>query len=209
MSDAVLKVLVLGDCATGKTSIIKRYCHSLFSSHHKTTIGVDFALKQLKVDGRSVRLQLWDIAGQDRFGAIARVYYKDALGALLVMDLSRDVQESLDSALAWKEEIDNKVLLPNGKPLPVLLVANKCDLESAAISGADKALLDAFVEEKGFIGWIKTSAKLNTNVSKCAQKIVLEILSHDDVVVSNQSPRSSEIELKSKADNSGGGGGCC
>jgi len=204
---SLLKILVLGDTATGKTSFIKRYVHNVHSRDHKATVGVDFVLKQLNVGARKVRLQLWDIAGQDRFGAIARVYYKDAKGALLLYDITR--KDTWESLKTWKREIDEKVQLPDGSPLPVLLVGNKCDLEDNRETTNDTAYLNEFAAEFGFIGWFETSAKVGTNIHDAALHLVKDILKHNIVA---SKPKDEEIvdnnEISNPGTNSSGGGGC-
>lgn len=144
-----------------------------FNDAHKPTIGVDFHFRKFEINGVSVALQLWDIAGQDRFGAMYRVYYKDAFGAMLVFDLSRE--DTFANVLKWKREIDSKVTLPNGKPLPVVLLANKCDLPDTAVH---RDMLDNFCREHGFVGWFETSAKTNHNIEESVRGLVAAILSH-------------------------------
>ena len=102
-----------------------------------------------------------------------RVYYKDAFGAVLVFDLSRE--ETFTNVLKWKREIDSKVTLPNGKPLPVVLLANKCDLPEATVQ---REALDGFCKEHGFIGWFDTSAKTNHNIEEGVRALVSSILAH-------------------------------
>ena len=203
----LLKILVLGDTATGKTSFIKRYVHNTHSKDHKATVGVDFVLKQLQVNKKSVRLQMWDIAGQDRFGAIARVYYKDAKGALLLYDITR--KDSYDNTLLWKKEIDEKVRLPDGSRLPVLLVGNKSDLEERRQVPDDKDRLNEFVQENGFIGWFETSAKEGTLIHDAARFLVEDILKHD--LTTKQSARNDSDAVRSSeigSDSSASGSGC-
>lgn len=87
-------------------------------------IGVDFALKVLRWDPDTVvRLQLWDIAGQERFGSMTRVYYKEAVGAFVVFDVTRSA--TLEAVPKWKADLDAKVALPDGRPIPTVLLANK------------------------------------------------------------------------------------
>jgi Ras-related protein Rab-32 len=99
-------------------------------------------LKQLSVEGKVYKLQLWDIAGQDRFGAVARVYYKDSVGAVLVYDATRP--DSLLDVAALKKELDSKVTMPDGGPLATVLMANKSDVEGIVIN---KAEINKFVLE--------------------------------------------------------------
>ena len=83
-------MIVVGEVGTGKTSLVRQFISQSFSNNYKSTIGVDFALKVIRWDADTqVRLQLWDIAGQERFGSMTRVYYKDAVGVIIVYDVTR------------------------------------------------------------------------------------------------------------------------
>lgn len=85
------------------------------------------------------------------------------------------LEQTFTNVLKWKREIDSKVTLPNGKPLPVVLLANKCDLPEARVA---REQLDGFCKEHGFIGWYETSAKTNHNIEESIRGLVSSILSH-------------------------------
>lgn len=171
------KILVIGELGTGKTSIIKRYVHQFFSHHYRATIGVDFALKVVNWDENTlIRLQLWDIAGQERFGNMTRVYYKEAVGAFIVFDVTRAA--TLEAVQKWKTDLDNKVHLPQGESIPCVLLANKCDMSKEGMVNNPGAM-EAFCKEHHFAGWFLTSAKENTNIDKAARFLINQILTKE------------------------------
>jgi len=152
----------------GQSGVFKEYLKK---------IGVEFALKVINWDDETVvRLQLWDIAGQERFGNMTRVYYKEAVGAFIVFDVTRP--STLDGVRKWKADIDSKVTLPDGSVVPVVLLANKCDLPKRGLVASAEEM-DKFCEEYGFVGWFETSAKENINIDKGARFLVSKVLEND------------------------------
>ncbi|XP_056884119.1 ras-related protein Rab-38 [Takifugu flavidus] len=197
--ERLLKVLVIGDIGVGKTSIITRYVHQVFSQHYRATIGVDFALKVLNWDHKTVvRLQLWDIAGQERYGNMTRVYYKEAVGALVVFDMTR--LSTFQAVLKWKGDLDSKVALGNGRTVPAVLLANKCDQRDHGLC-PKLPKLESFSREYGFIGWYETSAKDDTNIDAAITCLVKSIMSLEeenataDAAGANHEPDNSVLVL--------------
>ncbi|KAL2714615.1 ras and EF-hand domain-containing protein isoform X1 [Vespula squamosa] len=186
------KILVIGELGAGKTSIIKRYVHQFFSQHYRATIGVDFALKVLNWDPHTIiRLQLWDIAGQERFGNMTRVYYKEAVGAFIVFDVTRSA--TLDAVVKWKQDLDSKVQLPDGSPIPCVLLANKCDQQKEGLVNTPNKM-DEYCKEKNFVGWFETSAKENINIEEAARFLVNKILQNDQIMRGNDSQDQNDGE---------------
>ncbi|GAB1285411.1 Ras-related protein Rab-7L1 [Apodemus speciosus] len=140
--DHLFKVLVVGDAAVGKTSLVQRYSQDSFSKHYKSTVGVDFALKVLQwSDSEMVRLQLWDIAGQERFTSMTRLYYRDASACVIMFDVTNAT--TFSNSQRWKQDLDSKLTLPSGEPVPCLLLANKvvslCSPGSPGTHSVDQA----------------------------------------------------------------------
>ncbi|XP_055493230.1 ras-related protein Rab-38b [Leucoraja erinacea] len=201
-TEHLYKILVVGDLGVGKTSIIKRYVHQNFSQHYRATIGVDFALKVIHWDSDTVvRLQLWDIAGQERFGNMTRVYYREAIGAFIVFDVTR--ASTFEAVSKWKDDLDSKLTLPNGKPVSVVLLANKCDQEGEFLS-ANPGKMEQFCKDHGFISCFETSAKENVNIEEAARCLVKHIIASE-----NDLARSVESDVVTPTLNSFRSKGSC
>ena len=113
------KVVVVGDSAVGKTSLIRRYVTGGFDVSLLPTVGVNFYTKDVKVGGETVRLVIWDLAGQERFGVVRRAFYR---GAAVVFDLSR--AETFGNVGGWVREAEDRY-----ERTPMVLVGNKLDLK--------------------------------------------------------------------------------
>lgn len=188
------KVLVIGEPGIGKTSLIRRYVDGIFDKHYCATLGVDFALKIVPWEnGISIRLQLWDIAGQERFSSMTRVYYKQATACVIIFDITR--RSTFQEVEKWKADLDEKARLPSGDLLPCLLIANKCDLDDRPVPEEE---INALCNEQGFVGYIETSAKEDVNVEKAMKFLIKHILALHDEELEAPSPGVLSLDTSSK-----------
>uniref|UniRef100_A0A8R7R764 Ras-related protein RABA3 n=2 Tax=Triticum urartu TaxID=4572 RepID=A0A8R7R764_TRIUA len=167
--DYVFKVVVIGDSGVGKTQLLGRFTRGDFCLDSKSTIGIEFQTRAADIAGRRVKAQIWDTAGQERYRAVTSAYYRGALGAMLVYDVTR--RDSFAHAARWVAELRAHA----DKSIVVALVGNKADL--AAVPGrreveADEA--EAFAEEQGLF-FYEASALSGDNVEAAFLGLLQEI----------------------------------
>ena len=148
------KIVVVGDAAVGKTSLIVRYVKGIFNPSYIITLGVNFFIQDISIGEKTLRLQIWDTAGQERFGPVRQKYYKGARAAVLVFDLTN--QESFQRLDFWVKEV--KQACGN---IPMVFVGNKADLRQNVTSDQ----IQEFASNNK-LQFIETSAKTGMNTVK-------------------------------------------
>lgn len=208
----ILKIIVVGDMGTGKTSLIRKFVEGNFSEFYRITIGVDFANKIVQLDnGVTADVQLWDIAGQERFGNMTGVYYRESVGAIVVFDVMRG--QTFEMTKVWKNDIDEKVRTSDGKPVPTLLLGNKIDLMATSNERENwekrRIEIEEFTKENNFINFFEASAKDGTNLTESIMSLVNHIITNN--IESESSRDAPGVDLTKSAESNGNNasGSCC
>ena len=189
--ELLYKILLLGDSTVGKTCFLMRYTDNTYQEIHMSTIGIDNKFKDVELeDGKKVKIQIWDTAGQDRFRSITKNYYKGAHGIILIYDITN--KKSFENVRTWinqiKEEVSEKV--------SIILVGNKIDDEEHRVVATEDG--EKIAKELGLM-FFECSAKSGVNIDSTFNELVKK-------TVENYSKVSKGETLKNKK---GGKKICC
>ena len=191
------KFIVIGSSGVGKTAILTRLVDHVFTGESQSTIGVEFIATSINVEGSVFRLQIWDTAGQERFRAIAKAYFRSAIGVMLVFDLTD--RKSFDDLNGWLNDV-HAHCDPN---VVVTLIGNKSDLENSRKVSESEARAFADLHQ---LQYLETSALDGSNVELAFQTAASNVLRKLDTVkeMMKRRPESVLEERDTKKDSD-----CC
>lgn len=177
--DYLFKIVVLGEGAVGKTAIVTRFSHGFFRTDYKTTIGSQFAVKNVDIkrpdySDVTVKLQIWDVAGQSRFQILRPMYYRGSSGGLLVFDVTR--RRTFIVLEEWLDELHKAI----NKKIPLVLVANKTDLPDRVVEPSEGREF----ADRHEMPYLETSAKTGEGIVDIFQQLA-------EVLVKNREKKSS------------------
>jgi Ras-related protein Rab-11A len=204
--DYLFKVVLIGDSAVGKSNLLSRYARNEFNNNSKATIGVEFQTQSMEIEGKEVKAQIWDTAGQERFRAVTSAYYRGAVGALIVYDISR--RGTFENVGRWLEELK----VHSDSSVVVMLVGNKSDLAHVREVTVEEGTALA---EQHSMSFIETSALESVNVINAFQTVLREIhkivsrkaLAPD--ATKDNTVLSSGLKLAGSDEMTPRRGGCC
>ncbi|KAL5721681.1 Ras-related protein Rab-2-B [Ranunculus cassubicifolius] len=186
----LFKFITIGDSGIGKSCLLLGFTDKKYERIYNPTIGVEFGAQTLTIDGKRVKLHIWDTAGQENFRSITRSYYRGVAAALLVYDVT--IRSSFNHVITWLEEIKENATTSN---LVITLVGNKCDISNRRVVSYEEG--EQFAKKHG-LGFMETSARTSENVDEVftsTAKEVLKIIDKGLIDLSNVSNEATGIKV--------------
>ncbi|KAJ8500228.1 hypothetical protein OPV22_010780 [Ensete ventricosum] len=187
--DYVFKVVLIGDSAVGKSQLLARFARNEFSVDSKATIGVEFQTRTLNIDDKTIKAQIWDTAGQERYRAVTSAYYRGAVGAMLVYDITK--RQTFDHVARWLDELRGHA----DRNIVIMLIGNKSDLGSLRAVPIEDA--KEFAQRENLF-FMETSALEATNVEGAFVTVLTEIYqitSKKSLIANDQSDSTGNSSL--------------
>ncbi|KAL7714603.1 Rab family GTPase [Entamoeba marina] len=188
MNEEAAKICLIGDTSVGKTCIVNRLTKGIFNTSEKSTIGSNFVTTSILVNNKPFPLAIWDTAGQEKYRSMVSMYYRGSHGAVLVFDVTQE--NSFQSMQTWYDELRN-----TEKDIPVMILANKCDLEQDRVVNKEESQQLA---KDLSCSYYEVSALTGQNI----QDAFIELAKHMD-------PPSGTPSYGLSANSNGNGDGCC
>ena len=183
----ILKIVILGEGRVGKTSILSKYFNKKFNAKEQSTINPSFYEKKVNHNGKIVQLKFWDTAGQEQFDAISKIYYQNAVGALLVYDVT--IFETFQKVEKWVNTLQEVV----GKDITFLIAGNKFDLADKQSLEKHSSSIDSYCN-KEHCKHIYTSAKTGYQVDEAFESLINSVVSK---VSTAPKQKKKKIEISS------------
>ena len=184
------KIVVVGSSGVGKSAMVQRLIDGTFREEGQSTVGVEFKSFICPLEDQSVKLQIWDTAGQERFKSVSKAYFRNAVGAILVYDITNDT--SFEDLSNWLHDLQS-LCNPNAF---ILLVGNKADLESQRQVGVQQA--NDFAQQHR-LDYLETSALSGQNISESFTRLAFGIaqrVASGQIVISSGAVKASPFKVE-------------
>ncbi len=196
-----IKIIVVGNSGTGKTSFVNKWIKDTFDETYKATIVSEFSFKVVDYKDKSYKIQLWDLAGMDQNICITKIFSKDSHGCVVLSDITD--KKTLDICIKWKNTVDETTKFLDGTNIPAILVRNKIDLLENEDNNDDEEEMKEFCEKNSFLRCFKTSAKTGTNIDEAMNFLISTIIDKMESLAQNgnnpfEQDRPSIVIVKNK-----------
>ena len=195
--DMIFKIVLIGDTSVGKTNILSKYLKGEFDPKSRSTVGVEFGVKNFKIENNIVKVQIWETAGEERYRSITNAYYKGAKGSLLVYDITN--KKSFENVEKWISDLKANA----DEDISMILLGNKTDLEDKRVVSTEEGKNKA---EFYNLTFMETSALNGNNIQEAFNELIMDVYKRNHELLENQAKveiirDKKTIELDKGEDN--------